>query len=216
MNQDRSNRWMVPAVHWLLGVQYLLGGLNWWIKIFPFPNYFDVPHGPGKHAVLDAMIATGWMFMSAKIIELLTGISLLVRRYVPLMLVVSFPVAITTFLIDAMILGDLFRWLGGSVSGAVMGAKFLDMVFFGGAVLAMQGYLMLAYFEHYRPMMPARAQWGADLVATPGPATRCAACFTALGVLAVLLGVLSTGWLIGMIDQWLIPWGSLAITAPPH
>jgi|GEM_PF-1284200 len=42
------------------------------------------------------------------------------------------------------------------------------------------------------------------------------AAFTALGVAAVVLGILSTGWLIGMVDQWLIPWSSLALTAPPR
>lgn len=42
------------------------------------------------------------------------------------------------------------------------------------------------------------------------------AAFTAIGIVAVTLGVLSTGWLIGMVDQWLIPWSSLAITAPPR
>lgn len=158
MDIDRLNRRMVVAVHVLLGVQYLLGGLNWWFKIFPFPSYLDVPTGPGKHAVLDAMIATGWMFASAKIIELLAGLALLFRRYVPLMLIVSFPVAIATFFIDAMILGDAIRWLNGEVSGAFFLSKIVDMIFFGGAVLAMQVYLMLAYFKCYAPMLVAKAE----------------------------------------------------------
>ncbi len=142
----------------LLGVQYLLGGINWWFKILPFPNFFDVPAGPGKHAVLDAMIATGWMFTSAKLIELLTGFALLFNRYVPLMLVVAFPVAVATFVLDAMILGDFAAWVGGDVSGAFMWSKVLDMVFFGGDVLVMQAYLMFAYFDHYRPMLAAEAK----------------------------------------------------------
>ena len=70
MTSAQLHRWIIVAVHVLLGVQYVLGGLNWWVKLFPFPNLFDTPTGPGKHAVLDAMIATGWMFTSAKIVEL--------------------------------------------------------------------------------------------------------------------------------------------------
>jgi len=158
MQRQQLNRYVIPAVQWLLGIQYLLGGLNWWFKIYPFPNFFEVPTGPGKHAVLDAMIATGWMFTSAKIIELLTGLALIFKRFVPLMLVVSFPVAITTFLVDAMILGDLLSWLRGDVSGGYMWSKVMDMIFFGGAVLAMHGYLMIAYFQYYRPMMVAKAE----------------------------------------------------------
>ncbi len=158
MDYARFNRWMIIAVHVLLGVQYVLGGLNWWIKIFPFPNYFDVPTGPGKHAVLDAMIATGWMFTSAKIIELLTGLALIFRRYVPLMLVVSFPVALATFLIDAMIFNDVMMWWHGDVSGAYVWSKIMDLIFFGGAVLAMQVYLMIAYFQYYAPMLAPKAE----------------------------------------------------------
>ncbi len=40
--------------------------------------------------------------------------------------------------------------------------------------------------------------------------------FTALGVVAMILGILSTGWLIGMADQWLIPWQSMAVLTPPR
>jgi hypothetical protein len=38
----------------------------------------------------------------------------------------------------------------------------------------------------------------------------------ALGVFSVVVGGISTLWLIGMVHQWLIPWSSLAILAPPH
>jgi len=40
--------------------------------------------------------------------------------------------------------------------------------------------------------------------------------FHALGAVALILGILSTGWLVGMVDQWLIPWSSLSLTAPPR
>jgi hypothetical protein len=36
-----------------------------------------------------------------------------------------------------------------------------------------------------------------------------------LAVISIVFGVTSTGWMIGMIDQWLIPWSSLAIIAHP-
>lgn len=221
MDHQRINRFLVIAVLVLLGVQYVLGGLNWWVKLFPFPNFFDEPAGPGKHAVLDAMIATGWMFTAAKIVELLTGLALLARRFVPLMLVMSFPVALTTFVIDALIAGDFMAWLAGEVSGAFMWSRVMDLIFFGGAVLAMQAYLMLAWFPYLRPLLEPRAGFFEQLSAdregwTPqGAGGLATTLFTALGVVALVLGVLSTGWLIGMIGEWLIPWSSLALTAPP-
>jgi len=39
--------------------------------------------------------------------------------------------------------------------------------------------------------------------------------FTALGLLSLVLGILSTGWLALMAGQWALPWSSLAVMAPP-
>ncbi len=39
--------------------------------------------------------------------------------------------------------------------------------------------------------------------------------YRGLGLVAFVLGVLSTGWLVLMAGQWAMPWSSLAITAPP-
>ena len=36
-----------------------------------------------------------------------------------------------------------------------------------------------------------------------------------LAFLAILFGVTSTGWMLGMIHQWLIPWSSLAVLGHP-
>ena len=34
--------------------------------------------------------------------------------------------------------------------------------------------------------------------------------------IALFLGITSTFWMIGMVNQWAIPWSSLAILAPPR
>lgn len=39
--------------------------------------------------------------------------------------------------------------------------------------------------------------------------------FTLLGIISLILGVLSTGWLVLMTKQWLVPWSSLSIMEPP-
>lgn len=156
---DRLGRFLtlsVPAVRWLLGIQCLLSGLNWWFKILPFPNLFDPPGMPVKSAIVGVMIQSGWMFSMAKAVEILLGLALIFNRYVPLMLVVSFPVLFMTFILDALIGPTIMAWLQGAAPIQHVWAKLLDATFFGGAVIVMQGYLMLAYFDAYRPMLQAR------------------------------------------------------------
>jgi uncharacterized membrane protein YphA (DoxX/SURF4 family) len=147
----------VTAVRYLLGAQYLVSGLGWWIKMLPFPSIWDAATFPQKHAVAAEMIATGWMYHSAKLIEVLTGLALLSNMFVPLMLVVSMPVAATTFLLDFWMWHSVSDWLAGRTPFAVVWAKFLDMVYFGGCVLAMQGYLMFSYLHLYRPMLTRKS-----------------------------------------------------------
>jgi hypothetical protein len=156
MNAPQWYRPSVVAVRYLLGVQYLISGLNWWVKLLPFPSMADPP-APMKHAVATAMIDTGWMYHLAKGIEIATGIALIADLFVPLMLVVSMSVALTTFLLDAWIGRSLIDWLAGRIVFPVFRAKFLDMLYFGGAVIVMQAYLMVAYLHHYRPMLTRKA-----------------------------------------------------------
>lgn len=204
----------IVAVRWLLGLQFLLSGGNWFYKMLPYPNMFDDRSIPLKYKVVEGMIATGWMFQLAKVIEVLTAGALLLDVYVPLMLVVSMSVTFTTFLMDAWRVQPLLDWLGGTGSFAAAWAYLLDAVFFGGAVLVMQVYLMLNYLHIYRPLLSARAQ------AQP-PAGTAGAGFAhrsmqVLAVLAIVLGILSTGWLIGMLHQWLIPWSSFSVFLVPR
>lgn len=147
----------VPATRWLLGIQCLLSGVNWWYKILPFPNLFDPPSMPVKSEIVGAMIASGWMFTAAKGVEVALGLSLLANRFVPLMLVVAFPVLLMTFLLDAMIGPTIVGWLQGLVAWPVLWAKLLDATYFGGAVIIMHLFLMLAYGDAYKPLLALRS-----------------------------------------------------------
>jgi hypothetical protein len=154
---DRFLARSVIAVRWLLGVQCLLSGMNWWIKVLPFPNIADPPGMPVKTAIVGVMIESGWMFSLAKGVELMLAFALLFNRFVPAMLVISMPVILMTFLVDGMILGDVFAWLQGKITFAHVWARVLDAIFFGGAVLLMQAFLVFAYFDCYRTMLGQRA-----------------------------------------------------------
>ena len=205
----------MTAVRYLLGAQYLVSGLGWWIQMLPFPNVYNWSHFPQKHPVAGAMIETGWMYHMAKGIEVLTGLSLLSDLFVPLMLVVSMSVAVTTFMLDAWIGETVIDWFAGRASLAALWHKVLDLIYFGGCVLAMQGYLMIAYLDHYRPMLARKARLIAlDPLQSDGAGVG-RVLLTVYAVVALFLGVTSTFWMIGLINHWAVPWSSLAILAPP-
>ena len=217
MTKVKFDRW-VTIVRWLLGVQFLLSGLNWFVKMLPYPNMFDDRSIPLKYKVVEYMIATGWMFQLAKCVEVLAGLALIINRFVPLMLVASFSVTVTTFLMDVWNWAPLVSWLIG-VGTAEGAAKYLlDAIYFGGAVLVMQGFLMFSYLPAYSPLLRARtaphAPFGEEESAADRRGMRLF--MIVLLILSLILGVTSTGWLVGMIRQWLIPWSSFAIFLQPR
>ena len=90
----------VTAVRWLLGIQSLGSGINWWIKILPFPNMHEHIEGPVKHEILRVLIESGWMFSTAKVLEIIGGACLVFNRFVPLGLVLLMPVTVNIFLVN--------------------------------------------------------------------------------------------------------------------
>jgi hypothetical protein len=144
---------MALAARLLLGSIYLISGLAWFFGFMPLPSMDMSPDFPIKHQVVREMIETGWMFQSAKVIEIAAGIALLSNRFVPAMLAVSAPVAFITFMMDAMILDDVIAWFRDAASTEHLLAKLYDMVVGGLCVLLAHVWLMLCYFEHYRPML---------------------------------------------------------------
>lgn len=145
---------MIFAARIVLGVFYLLSGLNWFFGFMPaLPSIHMAPDLPIKHAVVAEMIRTGWMFQSAKIVEVAFGLSLLTNRLVPLMLLAALPVAFLTFMLDAMILGDLWHWIIGMETTAAMWAAVEDMIIGGLCVLLIHLWLIWCYFDYYRPLV---------------------------------------------------------------
>lgn len=203
----------IVAVRWLLGIQSLGSGINWWIKILPFPNMHEPLVGPVKHEILRTLIESGWMFSTAKVIEILLGLALILNRHAVLALVLSFPVMLMTFLLDLWpFTANVVPFVSGNLSFAALWASFLDMLFFGGGVFVMQAYLMSEYFGDYRSLFVVKPGgtapgWSSVLEAGWFKAT--------LRWLSYTVGALSTLWVITMALH-IVPWSSLAIMAPPH
>lgn len=208
-----NREFAVKLVRWLLGLQCLASGVNWWFKILPFPNMSETMDGPVKHEILRVMVESGWMFTSAKAIELLLGLALIFNRHAVLMMVVSFPIILMTFLLDLFpFIGNIAPFMSGELSGVAFWASTLDMLFFGAGVFVMQAYLMSEYFADYRSLFVTRQG---------GPAASWSGLFEAgwlrcaLRWLSYTVGALSTLWVVLMVVG-LVEWSSLAMLAPPR
>lgn len=131
---------LVTVVRLLLGADLFVNGLNWWFKLVgPYPSLSDFVGRPPPPDIVGAMIATGFLFHVVKGLELLAGIALLTNRFVPLALVAVFSVSVNVCLVDLFIAHRLRAY--------VMGI----------GELLMNAALILAYLDHYRPLLVARA-----------------------------------------------------------
>src|SRR5262245_44713279 len=136
---------LTQAARLLLAFEYVLNGLNWWWKVLPYPSAADPPL-PQTPAFVQAMIDTGFMFSGTKAVEVVTGLMLLANLWVPLALVVAFPVTVGIWSVDFFLISSSLR------------AQLL-----GWSVLTLNSYLLFAYIGHFRPMLVARATpWVAE------------------------------------------------------
>jgi hypothetical protein len=203
----------IPVVRWLLGIQSLASGINWWFKILPFPNMHEHITGPVKHEILRVLIESGWMFSTAKMLEILLGLALIFNRHAVLALVLSFPVILMTFLLDLFpFLTNIAVFLAGDLSGRVLFSSFLDMLYFGAGVFVMQSYLMSEYFRDYRPLFAVKP--GGEAPAWSG-LMEARGLKLVLRWLSFTVGATSTLWVVGMALR-VLPWTSLTVLAPPH
>lgn len=143
----------------LLGAFYLMSGCNWLFGYIPvLPHIGMPPDLPIRHEVVAEMVMTGWMYQSAKLLEILVGLSLLTNRFVPLMLAASLPVAFITSLLGAsLILHDVGGLLMGSVAASVVLDKIRAGAIGGLTITLLHVWLMLCYLDYYRPALAPRA-----------------------------------------------------------
>lgn len=174
---------LVTIVRFIFGVQMMLSGLNWWVKLTLYPSISDFAHAPPPHDILGALVATGYLFHVVKGVELVMGLAVLFDIYVPLVLVIGFPVTLGVFATDALSHPHL--------RGLLMGT----------GDFAQHVFLLFAYFSYYRPMFVMEAEPDA-VRATSAPAGARSVGGTvmpAFSILAVCLGVIDLGILATLI-----------------
>jgi hypothetical protein len=173
----------------LLGFVYLLNGLNWWWKVLPYPSISDPPLSQTPPFV-QSMIDTSFMFGGTKVVEVAVGLALLANRWVPLALVVVFPLTVGIWSVDLFLISTSLR------------AQLM-----GWSVLLLNAFLLVAYLRYFTPMLVARAsprheaedqvpEWPSG--AQSALSKRALATF---GIVAVALGAAASGWLILMVAQ---------------
>lgn len=174
---------LVAVVRLMMGTEFLLNGLNWWVKLIgPYPSISDFAHRAPPPDFVGAMIQTGVMFHIVKATELLAGIALLTNRFVPLMLVAAFPVTVPVFIVDVILIHHLRGF------------------FMGTGALLMNTFLLFSYLHCYRPMLNPRAQPDAgrpqDIPQLPVPL------MLAYGWVATAFGAVILTWVAVMMFQY--------------
>jgi hypothetical protein len=195
MSATTLNR-MVLAARLVLGVFYLVSGLNWFFGFLPLPHMHMPADFPIKHVVVAEMIRTGWMFQFAKVVEIAFGLSLIFNRAVPAMLLVALPVGFMTFMLDALVLDDIWRWFQGGERSAELGAALYDMVVGGLCVLLVHLWLVWCYLDYYRPMLVWRSS-----PAGAGTGRFVKGAFVAFGLFAIALQAWNLYGFVDMIQR---------------
>ena len=117
----------------LLGLMFFVFGLNGFLRFIPEPK---TPMPAGAAAFAGALMQTGYMFQLVSGTQLLTGILLLVNRFVPLALALLAPILV------GIITFHIF------LAPATIGPAIV--------VVVLELYLAWAYRHAYRPMLAMR------------------------------------------------------------
>ena len=112
----------------LLGLMVLIFGLNKFLQFMPMP---PLPESAGEF--MGALVESGYLMKAVAIVEIVTGIMLLINRFQELALVILFPVLLNAF------------WFHLFLDPAGIGGAFIAM--------AMNQFLFFANKESYKPML---------------------------------------------------------------
>lgn len=126
------HKYAVTAARILFGINFLINGLN------PFVGFYELPAPtPEAGALAGALAASGYLFTVVKIVEIMVGVLLLANRFVPLALIVIFPISLNIFMFDTIL----------EPAAAPIG------IF----VILLNVYLCFAYVEYYKPFLTPKA-----------------------------------------------------------
>jgi len=118
----------------IFGVWFIMSGLR---GISP-----DMPmgHNPIPREFLAALVSSD-VIWAVKAVEFLVGVAMIVNLYVPLALIIGFPVTLMVAYVCLYLEFPIMRPLIG-----------------GGLTLAFHVFLLFAYFDYYKPFLAMRSK----------------------------------------------------------
>ncbi|HEY0245214.1 MAG TPA: DoxX family membrane protein [Mucilaginibacter sp.] len=116
----------------LLGLIYVVFGINFF---FPFIHMAQPPMSPTATAFETGLFGTGYFFQYMKVIEIVSGLFLLINRYTALFALILFPISLNIFLFHSVL----------APAGIPLGT----------AVIILNLFLGYAYRKYYSGMFTA-------------------------------------------------------------
>jgi hypothetical protein len=137
MEETDMKKWIDLAAHLVPGTVFTVFGLNGLIAALTGSGFIPMPELPVRAAAfMGAMAATGYFLPVLKIVEIVGGVMLVTRRFVPLALVLLAPVVVQ------IVLFHLFLEPSGLPLGIVL--------------MAAEAYLgVVVYKNAFRPVLSA-------------------------------------------------------------
>jgi len=138
-------RYIIYWIRWVFGAHTLFSGVNYFFNFFPPPPLEHSPAGP-----FIAALASVGLYTFIKVIEVAVGAALLLDVFVPLALLMEFPITVSIFYLDVIV------------------DHTPRPTFMGSRELAFNVLLMAAYAGYYWPLLarraPLREVWGRTAV----------------------------------------------------
>lgn len=139
-----------------LGAWMIVSGASYWLHQLGYQPIFPQPFGslPDSNKMLITFVEIG-LFDLVKTLEIVGGVFLVCNIFVPLGLVILFPISGMVFY-NAIFLNHRYDGL-------------LSLTYMGTACLYMNVVLLLAYIKYYLPMLSFNARTGSlsDLKRVP-------------------------------------------------
>jgi uncharacterized membrane protein YphA (DoxX/SURF4 family) len=111
----------------LMGLLFLFGSITYFFKLIPTP-----PLTGAMKAFNEGLVASGYLFPTVKVFELICGLAFVTGRFVPLACVLIAPIIVNIFMIHAF-----------------MDPKQLPIGLF---LVAANGWLAYVHRDRYRPL----------------------------------------------------------------
>ncbi|MEP1097660.1 MAG: hypothetical protein ABJG78_21255 [Cyclobacteriaceae bacterium] len=96
MENSKGMRIAATVARYLLGLIFLVFGLNGFLEFLPAPSM-----GLKAGAFMGALASTGYFFPMVKLLEVVSGIMLLTGKYVPLAIAILGPITLNIFMFHA-------------------------------------------------------------------------------------------------------------------